>query len=142
MIAIGRIHTTKTSDVLFSNPFGNKKAEHPRHLPGLYIFIDIRSKFHLQLGIKIDWLSNGRAGQLQHSLAQVRRRTLDCTPFMNQSFDLYIEMKATFTVRAGREMLLYNRYFLKAEFPINIQMKTRNSLNAVHTFFFHNFRFL
>jgi hypothetical protein len=76
--------------------------------------------------------------QAHHSLAQVCGRALDCTAFMNQALDLQIEMKAISAIGTGGEMVPYNGHFLNAEFPINIQMKTSDSFNAIHTFFFHS----
>ncbi len=114
------------------------RSKTPQHLRKLIAVLNICSKLHLQLWVKIDRLANGYVSQAHHSLAQVCGRALDCTAFMNQPLDLHIEMKAISAIGTGGEVLPYNGHFLNAEFPINIQMKTSNSFNAIHTFFFHS----
>lgn len=60
---------------------------------------------------------------------------LDCTAFVNKSFEPHIKMEATFTILAISEMLLYDFNFVNTEFPINIKMKTSCCLKTIHSHF-------
>ena len=101
----------------------------------LLAILKICSNLHLQIRIESDRLANRCTSQAQYGLPQVCRRTLDCTAFMNKSLDAHVEMKATFTIWAIGEMLLYDFNFVNAEFPINIKMKTSCCLKTIHSHF-------
>jgi|SRR5215467_10144107 len=123
--------------MFYSAGFTGKEQNTPAFTK-LIAVLDICSKLQLQLWVKIDGLTKGSVSQAHHSLTQVRGRALDCTAFMNQSLDLHIEMKAIPAIGTGGEVLLHNSHFLNAEFPVNIQVKTSNGFDAIHTFFFHS----
>src|SRR5438093_6989116 len=76
-----------------------------------------------------------RTSHAKYSIAEIGRSAFDHTALLNKSFNPHIKMKATFTILAISEMLLYDFYFVNAEFPINIKMKTSCCLKTIHSHF-------
>ncbi len=95
----------------------------------LLTLFNICSDLHLYFGIKSNLLA---ACQAQYCLTKMSRGLLDRTAFVDQSRNSDVKMKATFATRTGSEMLLHNRDFLGTEFPVNIEVKTSNSLITIH----------
>jgi hypothetical protein len=59
------------------------------------------------------------------------RGMLNCTTFMNQPLQMYVKMETAFTTRTISQMLLNDLDFLRAEFPINVQMKTSGGPDTI-----------
>jgi hypothetical protein len=109
------------------------KQQYRAAMPSFRTFFDISSDLHLQNRVEIGQLTTGQASQAQHCFTQMGGGALDCTTFVNKPLETRIKMKAAFATLTFREMLPYCYNFLDSEFPVNIEMKTSNSLKTTHT---------
>src|SRR5260370_41807003 len=114
-------------------PYYCVKQQYRAATPSFSTFFDISSDLHLQNRVEIGQLTTGQASQAQHCFTQMSGGALDCTTFVNEPLETRIKVKAAFATWTFREMLPYCYNFLDSEFPVNIEMKTSNSLKTTHT---------